>query len=122
MTAYREQARLFRLMSHPMRLQILNLVRSSDECVCHLSAALRKPQPYVSQQLALLRKEGLILDRKDGNNVYYGLAGCNAAEQVEAILSVMEEGASIPSASGHQMVAGCVCPKCEPPSSDGTPS
>ena len=28
------------------------------ECVCHLSALLNKPQPYVSQQLAVLRTAG----------------------------------------------------------------
>ena len=70
MTSYREQARLLRLMAHPLRLEILAIVRRSDECVCHLSAALHKPQPYVSQQLAVLRREGLIADHKEGNNVF----------------------------------------------------
>lgn len=117
MAPYREHARLLRLMAHPMRLEILAIVCRSDECVCHLSAALKKPQPYVSQQLAVLRKEGLITDHKEGTNVFYGLARCRAAEQTAEILRVLAEETRSPEENGHQRVAGCNCPKCE---SDGT--
>ncbi len=114
MMSYREQARLLRLMAHPMRLEILAIVRDSDECVCHLSAALKKPQPYVSQQLAVLRREGLIADHKEGTNVFYGLAQGRAAEQAVAILRLLAAETTSPAAGGHQRVAGCNCPKCEP--------
>ena len=70
MDTYHDKAKLLKLLAHPMRLQILDLVRRSDECVCHLSAVLDKPQPYVSQQLAILREAGLIVDRKEGTNVF----------------------------------------------------
>lgn len=113
MSSYRERARLLRLMAHPMRLEILALVRWSDECVCHLSAALRKPQPYVSQQLAVLRREGLIVDRKEGNNVFYGLAD-GPAGQVAAILEAVNHEPAATYETGHQRVAGCSCPKCTP--------
>ena len=112
MTSYQERARLFRLMAHPMRLEILDLVRRSDECVCHLSAALKKPQPYVSQQLAVLRREGLIADRNEGNYVFYGLADGRAAGQVAAILGAIAAEAPAGQEKGHQPVAGCDCPKC----------
>jgi DNA-binding transcriptional ArsR family regulator len=114
MTSYRDRARLLRVMAHPMRLEILDIMRGSDECVCHLSAALKKPQPYVSQQLAVLRKEGLIADRKEGNNVFYGLTGGLAAGQVATILAAIAGEASAGPEGGHRPVAGCYCPKCEP--------
>lgn len=112
MTSYREQARLLRLMAHPMRLEILAIVGRADECVCHLSAALKKPQPYVSQQLAVLRREGLITDRNEGTYVFYGLAD-GAAERMAAILTALA-GAEAEMATGHRPVVGCTCPKCEP--------
>ncbi len=112
MTSHNELARRLRTMAHPIRLQILDILRRSDECVCHLSAALRKPQPYVSQQLAVLRREGLITDRNEGAYVFYGLAGATA-EQVTAILAALT-GAETPTDRGHQRIAGCNCPKCEP--------
>jgi DNA-binding transcriptional ArsR family regulator len=110
MDSYREPARLLRLMAHPMRLEILTIVRGSDECVCHLSAALKKSQPYVSQQLAILRKEELIIDHKEGNNVFYGLVGGPIGEQLVAVLGAIDKTTP----RGHQVVAGCYCPKCEP--------
>jgi DNA-binding transcriptional ArsR family regulator len=113
MSSYREPARLLRLMAHPMRLEILTIVRWSDECVCHLSAALKKPQPYVSQQLAVLRNAGLIADHKEGNNVFYGLASGRSG-QVAAILGAIDEEASSTGPRAHKHVEGCYCPKCEP--------
>jgi len=114
MKPYQERARLLRAMAHPMRLEILAIVGRSDECVCHLSTALNKPQPYVSQQLAVLRKEGLIVDRKEGTNVFYGLADNRAAEQVSAVLAAVAGGNMDRGIIGRQRVAGCTCPKCEP--------
>jgi len=113
MSTYRQQAHLLRLMAHPMRLEILSILRGADECVCHLSAALNKPQPYVSQQLAVLRREGIITDHKEGTNVYYGLADGPAAAQAAAILRVVapEERSA---ADGRRRVVGCNCPRCEP--------
>jgi DNA-binding transcriptional ArsR family regulator len=114
MTTYHKQAHLLRLMAHPMRLEILAIVRGSDECVCHLSAVLKKPQPYVSQQLAVLRKEGIITEHNEGTYVYYGLADTPAAAQAAAILRVIAPEARSAATAGHQRVAGCSCPKCEP--------
>jgi DNA-binding transcriptional ArsR family regulator len=114
MNAYRDPARLLRVLAHPMRLEILDIIRRSDECVCHLSAALNKPQPHVSQQLAILRKAGLIADRKDGNLVFYGLTDGPAAAQAAEILGAIAGEAEADQASGHRPVAGCTCPKCEP--------
>jgi len=119
MKAYRDPARLLRVMAHPVRLEILEIIRRSDECVCHLSAALKRPQPYVSQQLAILRNAGLIADRKDGTLVFYGLANGPAAGQVTEILGAIADEADVGQianlpASGHKSVAGCSCPKCQP--------
>lgn len=122
MASYRDQARLLKLMAHPMRLEILVIIRRSDECVCHLSAALKKPQPYVSQQLAVLRKEGLIADRKEGTNVYYGLADGRVAEQAAAILGVIVQEAGPLDRDGHRPVTGCNCPKCEPSGAGSAPN
>ena len=114
MHTYRDPARLLRVMAHPIRLEILEIIRRSDECVCHLSAALKKPQPYVSQQLAILRNAGLITDRKEGNLVFYGLADGHASVQVTEILGAIADETTASREAGHRGVAGCTCPKCEP--------
>lgn len=66
---------LFRALSDPVRLRLLNLLASVDEvCVCHLHAALDLPQPTVSRHLATLRTSGLAATSKRGLWVYYRLA------------------------------------------------
>ena len=112
MGIYKDKAKLLKLLAHPMRLQILDLVRHSDECVCHLSAVLGKPQPYVSQQLAVLREAGLIADRKEGTNVFYGLDGQEMADTLGAVLGALFSDSRADAAQGHVRYAGCCCPKC----------
>ena len=75
----------FKLLAHPERLRILDALRRDAECVCHLEALLGKPQPYVSQQLRILREANLIVDEKDGLNVYYRLVD----EEMTAWLDVV---------------------------------
>ena len=66
---YKQLANRMKLLSYPERLRILDVLRQDTECVCHLEALLDKPQPYVSQQLRVLREAGIIQDEKHGHNV-----------------------------------------------------
>jgi ArsR family transcriptional regulator len=112
MSLYRERANLLKVLAHPVRLAILDELLGDAECVCHLSAMLNRPQPYVSQQLAVLRTAGLITDEKLGANVFYKLVDPHAAAIVMAALERAEEN------PGHRAKFGCVCPKCR---ADGRP-
>jgi DNA-binding transcriptional ArsR family regulator len=44
----------FKALAHPVRLQILDMLRSGEVCVCHMETALGKRQAYISQQLMVL--------------------------------------------------------------------
>lgn len=66
-----KQARLFKSLMYPVRIQILEILHSGEACVCHIEATFGLRQAYVSQQLAVLRKAGLTSDRRDGPNIYY---------------------------------------------------
>lgn len=106
-TSTQQQARLFHALSHPARLAILDLLRGGEACVCHLEAYLGYRQAYISQQLAALRAAGLVLDRRDGWNVYYRVA----QPELFALLDTAQAltGAA-PRDPGRQ--ADCACPKC----------
>ena len=117
-TIYRQQADRLKAIAHPLRLQILEILRRESECVCHLSAALDKPQPYVSQQLAILRNAGVIADNRDGVNVYYQLTDEAVTELVAASLGPLSAG----QAGQRRPVEGCSCPKCRPPEADAITS
>ncbi|RLC85130.1 MAG: ArsR family transcriptional regulator [Chloroflexi bacterium] len=101
--SYRYAARLFRLLSHPARLRILDELRRGEACVCHLQAVLGRPQVYVSQQLRVLREAGVIESYKDGLFVYYRLAD----SRVERLLGEM-----LGSVTEAERLSHCTCPFC----------
>jgi len=100
-----------KLLAHPERLRILDVLRREAECVCHLETLLGKPQPYVSQQLRLLRKAGIIADEKQGQNVFYRLADGTMGDWLNSILGPVEGGEA--ASQSHVRVIACTCPKCE---------
>jgi ArsR family transcriptional regulator len=65
---------LLKAFADPVRLRLLNLLSGGEVCVCHLHGALELPQPTVSRHLAYLRKNGLVVGRKEGLWVHYRLA------------------------------------------------
>ena len=63
----------FEVLSHPIRLQLLDVLTRNDGrvCVCDLEAAVPVKQPTVSHHLKLLRAAGLIEREKVGLWAYY---------------------------------------------------
>lgn len=101
--SYQTKADLFHILSHPVRLQILDELRQREACVCHLQAVTGRPQAYVSQQLRILREGELVVDEKEGQNVFYHLKN----DDVRQLLRETFGQASEPS---HPQ--GCQCPFC----------
>jgi len=65
---------LFKCLADDTRTKITLLIVSQGElCVCELTAALDLNQPKISRHLALLRSAGLLMDRRQGQWVYYRL-------------------------------------------------
>ena len=100
---YQKPAALFQMLSHPIRLQILDELRRREACVCHLQAVTGRPQAYVSQQLRILREADLVIDQKDGQNVFYRLQD----PEVRRLLRDIFGQAGAPS---HPQ--NCQCPFC----------
>ena len=66
---------LFQLLSDKTRLRILMLLADGEQNVSSLCQSLRLPQPTVSHHLGLLRIHNVILNRRDGKQVFYSLNG-----------------------------------------------
>jgi ArsR family transcriptional regulator len=101
-----------RILSHPGRLEILAVLGRSEACVCHLAAALGRSQPYVSQQLAILRAAGLISSRRQGTFTYYWLRDFSVLGLVE--LADRLVGSSVATHTRAATLAECGCPACRP--------
>ncbi|KAF0866806.1 metalloregulator ArsR/SmtB family transcription factor [Pseudomonas sp. LD120] len=67
-------AELFKALADETRTRIaLLMTREGELCVCELTVALDLSQPKISRHLALLRGCGLLLDRRQGQWIYYRL-------------------------------------------------
>jgi ArsR family transcriptional regulator len=106
---YEAQAQLLKVLTHPARLAILNLLRDGEHCVCHMEAHLGLRQAYISQQLMVLREAGLIQDRRDGWNVFYRVTEPRIYQIIDAVASLFPSGDA---AAVIQPVISCACPKC----------
>ncbi|WLD59699.1 metalloregulator ArsR/SmtB family transcription factor [Salinispirillum sp. LH 10-3-1] len=66
---------LHRCLSDETRWQVMMLLLDSGElCVCELMSALSISQPKLSRHLAVLRQQGLVADRRQGQWVFYRCA------------------------------------------------
>jgi len=70
---YERRAQLCALLAHPLRLQILDELRRGATCVYHLWQMTGRSQPVISQHLRRLREAGLVVARRHGSRVFYGL-------------------------------------------------
>ena len=66
-------ARLLKALADPERLRIVECLRAGPRNVSDLADALRQELANVSHHLGVLRKSGLVTDRKDGKYVVYSL-------------------------------------------------
>jgi DNA-binding transcriptional ArsR family regulator len=108
MSAYDDSARLFKALMHPARLEILDILRDGEHCVCHIEAALGYRQAYISQQLSVLREIGLVQDRRDGWNSYYRVI----QPQVFALLDVAVTMMGGKPGQRNAASDNCPCPRC----------
>ncbi len=62
----------FKSLTDEVRLRCLMLMQYEGElCVCEMMTALDEIQPKVSRHLAILKKSGLVIDRRQGQWMYY---------------------------------------------------
>jgi DNA-binding transcriptional ArsR family regulator len=65
------KAEFFKALAHPVRIRILEVLRSGEKSVTELQQALNLDQSAVSQQLSILRAKGVLQTRKVGTSVVY---------------------------------------------------
>ncbi len=67
-------AQRFRVLGEPMRIKILDQLRSGDATVGELQEAVNASQQNVSKHLGILLAAGLVSRTKDGNHSRYAIA------------------------------------------------
>jgi ArsR family transcriptional regulator len=84
-------ATLFRALSDPARVKIVNLLATSDEpvCACEFEPALRLSQPTVSHHLKKLTEAGLLEREQRGKWAYFSLKP-ETSSQLERLVRITE--------------------------------
>lgn len=67
------KADFFKALAHPLRIRILDELRSGEVAVSDLSTRLDVEQSSLSQQLSVLRGRNLVIARKEGLSVFYSI-------------------------------------------------
>lgn len=106
------KAEFFKTLGHPVRIRVLELLSDREHSVGELLDEVDIEPSNLSQQLAVLRRAGLVGTRKEGSTVYYALVSPQIAdlmavarsiltsvlsEQAELLTSLRSDGRATPS-------------------------
>lgn len=76
---------LLRTLAHQDRLLLLCQLSQTEMCVSELETSLGIYQPSLSQQLGVLRREGLVSTRREGKHIYYRVADDHAMQLLQTL-------------------------------------
>ena len=77
-------------LGDPVRLRIVQMLRQREHCVCHLTEALRLSQGTVSHHVGVLKRAGLVQDRRDARWTYYRLAPASTGKLLTALQEALD--------------------------------
>lgn len=82
---YNSAADLFRVMSAPLRLKIINSLCGGEQNVSYLLTQVETTQPNMSQHLSTLYQAGILGKRRDGVQIYYRIIDQRIVSLCEAV-------------------------------------
>ncbi|MFD6230560.1 ArsR/SmtB family transcription factor [Streptomyces sp. NPDC060232] len=88
---YQAKAEFFRMLGHPVRIRVLELLQDGPMPVRSLLAAIEVEPSALSQQLAVLRRSGIVTSTRNGATVVYELAGGDVAQLMAAARRILTE-------------------------------
>ena len=86
---YQVKAEFFKTLGHPARIRVLELLSERDHSVAEMLTDVGIEATSLSQQLAVLRRSGLVETRKHGSTVIYSLTSPEVAELLRVARSIL---------------------------------
>jgi ArsR family transcriptional regulator len=83
------KADFFKALAHPLRIRVLELLAEGDLSVSELREEIGVEQSHLSQQLAVLRRAGLVEARRGGTSVTYSIPDQRVSELMAIARSMM---------------------------------
>jgi ArsR family transcriptional regulator len=81
---YQAKAELFRTLGHPVRIRVLELLQDGPRAVHELLDEIEVEASNLSQQLAVLRRAGIVVSSREGSTVLYSLGTSDVADLMAA--------------------------------------
>ncbi len=94
---YEESARIFKVISDPNRLKVIDILSCGERCACDILEHFDFTQPTLSHHMKVLEESGLINVRKDGVWNYYSLNMISCNNVIKMLMDVFNE------------TEGCIC-------------
>ena len=88
---YRLHADFCKNLADPNRLLIIDILGKGEMAVGEIALRLALPQSNVSKHLALMREHGLVVTRRDGSTIYYGLSDTRISEAIRLLKDIQIE-------------------------------
>jgi ArsR family transcriptional regulator len=79
------------MLGHPVRIRVLELLQEGPMPVRDLLATIEVERSNLSQQLAVLRRSGIVTATREGDTVVYALAGTDVADLMRAARRILTE-------------------------------
>jgi ArsR family transcriptional regulator len=88
---YQAKAEFFRMLGHPARIRVLELLANGPRSVQDMLAVIEIEPSSLSQQLGVLRRSGIVTATRTGSTVVYALACGDIAELMGAARRILTE-------------------------------
>jgi ArsR family transcriptional regulator len=82
-----KMAQVLKAVSHPVRLQIINILLNGERSVGELVNAIGAKQSFTSIHLTIMRTRGILKTRRNGNQVYYRIENAGIRNILTSIVS-----------------------------------
>lgn len=84
-------AERFKVLSEPIRLQMLHTLQEGEKSVNELTESVQTSQPNVSKHLKILLRNGILNRNQRGNTVFYSIADESIFSLCETVCGSLEE-------------------------------
>ncbi len=87
---YELQAEVLKALAHPIRLAVIQFLSQEEKCVCEIVNHVGTSQSNISKHLSLMKRAGILSDRKEGLSVYYRLNMPCSLNFFQCVREIME--------------------------------
>ncbi len=89
--AYKIKADFLRVLSHPVRLQIIELLKNGEKNVNSIVKPLGIPQSSLSRHLLNLKEAGILKSRQQGTTIFYDIEDCGIFQILRPIAQMLRK-------------------------------